>query len=117
MQKEEDLQNRILGSLYLDIKHMKELEEKIALGNRVAETEYSEIIMTAACASIMQMYVARSQVAKDTTRRPTRWRSWPCTSKSSTCPHLTFSSASSKAASNPHSTNSMPRSLLFPMHQ
>jgi len=55
IQKEERIEDRILGCLYLDIKHMKELEEKISVGNRVVEAEYSELIMTAACASIMQM--------------------------------------------------------------
>ena len=53
--KEEDLQDRIVGCLYLDLKMMRELEEKIAIGNRETELKYGKAIMSAPCASIMQM--------------------------------------------------------------
>ena len=56
IQDNENFQNRILGCLYVDAKRMKELEDKIAVGNREAENEYDNIIMTSSCASIMQMW-------------------------------------------------------------
>lgn len=54
--KEEDFVDKIVACLYVDQKAVKELEEKMLAGNAEAERNFNKIIMSAPCASILQMY-------------------------------------------------------------
>ncbi len=51
----ENLSGHIVGCLYVNMKEMKELEEKMAARDREAQVQYEKLLMSASCASIMQM--------------------------------------------------------------
>ena len=55
-QKEENLSERIIACLYVDLKVMKEYEDLIAAGHREAELKYGQAIMSGSCACLLQMY-------------------------------------------------------------
>ena len=55
--EKDDLSGRIMACLYLDLKAMQELKEHIDSGHREAPVTYDNLLMSASCASLLQMYL------------------------------------------------------------